>query len=192
MPKLFNADGEEVDVLSPEELENQTAALLTAKEQEFEAERKILVQKMEELEKKDLNFSQLRESKGKIEAELTEIKQKHQEEQEILATKRREELIKSLAEGDEELKKKIEFHIERINEPDVEKRVNDALKLAMGDLGMNSASVFSSAGGGVVNTQGMVPENLQQVAKNMGINDKDLGTYWQKAKSDPYYGQFMK
>ena len=37
---LFNEDGEPTEVLTPEELENQTAALITAKEQEYEKDNK--------------------------------------------------------------------------------------------------------------------------------------------------------
>ena len=168
--QLFNDQGEAVEALSPEELENQVAQAVTAKEQEYQEHIQNLQKRIEHLDKQDRDFAGLRQSKEIIEAQLKEIEEAKIVEKAAQEQKRKEDLIGALAGGDEDLKGKIEYHYSRINEPDAEKRVNDALKLAMADGGASvAASVVSSAGGGSVHTQSSTPEGLAGVAKNMGL-----------------------
>lgn len=188
--------GEEIEALTPEELENEIAASVTAKEKElndkFQAEIVKYQGDLKKFQDKDLNFSNLREAKEKIEKEYTDFKAGIEKEKAERDSKDiagyRSQLFDAFANKDEEIKKKIEFHFNQLKESDttdkvkIDELVKAAYKLATGEeRTVLSGNVVSSAGGAPVKVEG-VPANLIPHAKSMGLSEKDVAEYYSKAK----------
>lgn len=188
MPKTIKQeDGTEVQVPTDEEIANEKAAAVAAKENELNSEIETLKTDLDKLKGKDFDFTALRKNLEHKEKELDELKTT--QEKEAQERKEKEEkdkdtaLISTLAGNDEELKKKIEFHAARINEPDRDKRYSDALKLAMGESGsvLNQGQVISSGGGGAPKT-GEIPSHLIPHAEAMGMTASEFTETYKKAR----------
>jgi hypothetical protein len=200
MPKTITdpETGEEIEVYTSTELEERQNA---AKEEAIEAYKQEHPDNAEEIERlqkeleenklaldkeksKDKNFSELRKTKDELEKKLSEAiggVKKEVNDEKIT------EAIGKLANGDEELAKKIKFHFDNtlaaVNPKNIEernKKVQDAYLLARGADGAGAAgqgNPFSSAGAGMpkpkVNTQPL-PAHLSTVAEKMGITAEDV------------------
>lgn len=184
-----NEAGEDIEVFNQAELDAKIAekdAALTKAQEESKAKDEAL----EKLQNKDTNFANLRQAKEKAEAEATEAKAKLADavntvKADVLGGMLedvKKSSMESLAGGDEELKKKIEFQFNRLadkvtNKAELDKKVLDAYRLATEyrQPVMNS-SIMSSAGAGRVGVQpkhNYSPEEAELAAK-FGLSAEDL------------------
>lgn len=165
MKIISDSTGADIEVYTAEELEAQkTAALEEFKNTEYEGARSALAKAEEELAKlkdKDLNFGNVRKQKEAAEKKVEELKNEIDTK---IATAKKEvldtvtldyknETIATLAGGDDELKKKIEFHYNRLNDPagtkeEIAKKLTDAYALAtkVESTGALNSTVISSGG----------------------------------------------
>lgn len=201
MEKILNDAGEEIDVYTAEEVQQQKDEAVQAeadKRTELEAE-------LTKLKEKDLNFETLRASKKAAEEKVTDAEKKAQEamksvDEKLEATKKEilegvnvdhyKDTIKSLSGGDAEVEKKIEFHYKRLTDPastksEVTKKLTDAYYLATRtEAGGALNSAVISSGGAVRPTFQANKEKLsadeqallQKLAQagNMKLTDEDL------------------
>ena len=156
MPDFFDSAGNKVEAVSAEELKTLEAQ----KNEELTKAREELKSREDELLKlkeKDLNFSNLRsqkeEAEKRVEALKAEIDVKvDKAKKEILDGVLKDhynEALGSLAGGDEELKKKIEHHFNRFNDPgssksDIDKKLRDAWALSQDKPSMSSNAFATS------------------------------------------------
>ena len=161
---VINNDGVEVEVFTSEELQAQKDAVLEESKKELDAsqaELRAANEKLGKLESKDLNFAKLREQKEDAESRVEKIAKDMEEKlnltkKEILEGVSKDyfnETLGGLSGDDEELKKKIEFEYNRLNDPvntkeDISKKLRDAYALAtrVEDAGAFSAATVSSGG----------------------------------------------
>jgi len=202
MPQFVeNEQGEQVEVYTSEELQAQKEAALEEYKKEKDAELdaaqtelKLATEKLGKLEGKDLNFAKLREQKQEAEDKVERVKQEMEEslgkfKKEILEGVSKDyynETLGSLAGDDAELKKKIEFEYNRLNDPvntkeDISKKLRDAYILAtkLDDSGALSSSAVSSGGSSKLKFKQdnkFTPEEVQfakKLAASGGIQLKD-------------------
>ena len=179
--ELFDEEGNKIEgALDPEESKKL--------QEDLDASKKEL----EGLSDKDHNFKQLREKVGGLETKLEESK-KAIEEANVKAlegmqaplTEAKEITIKNLSAGDEELKKKIEFHFDRIKDEtltveQMNKKVRDAYLLATEKPVDISGQIISSAGAGTFVPKKDVKEmssDLKGLAGKFGLSDEDIKKY---------------
>lgn len=172
MPKtISDSTGSEIEVFTAEELETQKNEAIDQykkdnpdKSEEIDSLQKDLATAKEELEKlgkKDLNFANLRQQKEAAETKVESLKKEIDDKialakKEILEGVMKDhynEIMKSLAGDDEELKKKIEFHYNRIQDvpttkEEINKKLRDAWTLAtkVEEASALNATVISSGG----------------------------------------------
>lgn len=149
---LYDSDGNAVEgALPPDEAK----ALLEEKEK-----LKSLEEELTKLKEKDFNFSNLRSQKEEAEKKIESIKAEF--EQKIEKTKKEvlegvlkehyDDALAGLADGDEELKKKIEQQYSRLSDnastkAEIEKKLRDAWSLAQAPAASPAVGyAFSSAG----------------------------------------------
>jgi len=206
MSKIINdTDGNQVEVYTAEELRVQQEAKLDEyklenpdRSEEINDMQEELRKKEEELEKlknKDFNFSNLRKQKESAEIEIEKIKKDIEGKLETVKKEVMEgvmkdyydETIKVFSEGDEELKKKIEFHYKRIQDDpitktDMSKKIRDAYILAtkQDEVDILNTSVISSGGVRRLNIKGQdkkytleEKEMAQKLAQAGGLKLKD-------------------
>jgi leucyl aminopeptidase (aminopeptidase T) len=153
----YDAEGNEVQAVSADEVK----ALQEQKDQELAKMQEALKAHEEELTKlrgKDLNFSNLRtqqqEAEKKAEALRAEIDQKVvQAKKEVLEgflADHYTEALESLAGGDEELKKKLEYHYKRLSDDatsksSIDKKLRDAWALSQDRPSMTSNAFATSS-----------------------------------------------
>lgn len=206
MPQtITDADGNEVEVFTAEELEaqkqaaleefqNETQSAVTEKNLELESAKKELADAKDLLDKaaeKDLNFAKLRRQKEEAQEKVDELnseKSALQEEmeaklgefkQEVLEGVRKDfynETLESLAGGDEELKKKIEFEYNRLKDSvttneEISKKLRDAYTLATPAPQDVAAPAFSSAGVSRPprSPRGDLPKEAVELGKKLGL-----------------------
>lgn len=184
--------GQEIEVFTPEELENQKAVAVAAKEKEFNEKLSTVNTELNKLKEKDLNFTNLREAKEKIEKEHEEFK-KGVEVKEAERTKAdidgyKKQVFQAFANQDEEVLKKIEFHFGQLKDSDtndktkIDELVKAAYKLATGEeRSVVHGAAASSAGGVPVKIDG-IPAHLIPHAKAMGMSTEEFAKYYVKAK----------
>ena len=200
MTIIINEQGEEVEVFTSQELEAQKASVLEDKAKELEAlqaELKTTNEKLGKFESKDLNFAKLREQKEEAESRVEKIRQ----DMEASLEKTKKEILEGVSKDfynetlggfsgdDEELKKKIEFEYNRLNDPvnskaDILKKLSDAHALAtrVEDAGAFNASVVSSGGASrpKFKQSGSFTDDEKAFGKKLGaaaglkIEDKDF------------------
>lgn len=126
-----------------------------------EAQTKLdaLNQELSKLKEKDLNFSNLRSQKDDAEKKIeamkgdfeTQIEKVKKEVHETNLKDHYSDLLSSLTGGDEEAKKKIEYHYNRLSDPatskaEVEKKLRDAWSLAQDRPADKTSVSFASFG----------------------------------------------
>lgn len=195
---ITRENGEEAEVFSAEELETQKAeAVENYKEenQDVETLKKELEEKKEELEKlndKDNNFKKLRDKGKEGEAEKVELEEKIEKltgemsdklDSAIsnLAGDKKTDIISSLVGDDEELKKKVEFHYDRIKDEaktkdEIKAKVQDAYFLATRQEAP-TGNYMSSAGAGNVKVKSQVSAEEKELGDKLGITDEDRKKY---------------
>jgi hypothetical protein len=146
-------DGETKEVFTPEEVEAQKQEAIKAATEPLQTE---LAKAKEDLSKagdKDHNFSQLRTRVEQAEQKVSTAKAEALQEFEQTQTARTSDsLIKKLADGDEELEKKIRFHYSRLGdtpktEDEIAKKVRDAWALSRNEVGPDAVGDAFSSGG---------------------------------------------
>lgn len=168
---VINESGEDVQVFTPEEVQAEKEAALAQVKQEkdaeleaAQAELKTANEKLGKLESKDFNFATLRKQKEDAESKIEKIAQEmgtkiEGVKKEILEGVSKDyfnEVLGTLAGDDAELKKKIEFQYNRINDSpgtkeEISKKLRDAYTLATATIdtpGAITPSVMSSGGAG--------------------------------------------
>ena len=160
---IVNNEGEEIEAFTSEEVQAEKDATAKANEELAEAQAELLKanEKLGKLEGKDLNFAKLREQKEDAESRVEKIKQDMEVslgnfKKEIVEGVNKDyytETLGGLSGDDEELKKKIEFEYNRLNDPingkeDISKKLRDAYALAthVEDAGAFNVAAVSSGG----------------------------------------------
>ena len=201
-------DGTEVEVFTQEELDTQKEEAIDQfkadnpdkseemdqlKEdiKEKEEENKAAKAELEKLGKKDFNFSKMREKNKIQENELDKLKGEMNDKLDgILDTVnegKKSDIINDLAGDDKELKKKINFHFDRIKDEantkeELEGKIKDAYTLATGGKGEPKGNFLSSEGaGGSVIKQEMSAET-KDLGNKLGITDDDFKKLKKKGK----------
>lgn len=173
--KSFDDDGNEIETYTVEELEAQKAAAAEEAKQaateELEKAKADLAEATEKLTKlsdKDYNFSEVNRQKKEAERKVEEVTKSFEEKlsatkKEILDGVQQEHygsVLSGLAGGDDELKKKIEFHYNRLadmaaTKEEVTKKLTDAYTLATRkeDDGALNTAVVSSGGAARITPQ---------------------------------------
>lgn len=184
MPKLFDENGAEVEAYTKEELE---AKIKVEKDTATAAQAD-----------KDKNFSKLREEKEAADKKLADAEKLSKEKDEALANKDKEyeqkevqkergKKVDALAEGNKELKDKIEFHLKRFKDEiktpeDFEKLLNDAYVLASGNQIPDKLQDVISSGGskggnGANNNKLPISPEAMSVASKLGLSEEDVKKY---------------
>lgn len=196
---ITNDDGSEVEVFTQEEVDTQKQEALDEKEaenaEELDKLRTDLQEKNDALIKlndKDKNFANLRKAKEDAEKNLESFKSDIDDKinfakNEILegfVKNHYTETLNSLADGDDELKKKLEFHYKRLGDvagtkEEVALKLKDAYVLATKQEvpdALNS-SVLSTGGMGKLNfnskSNNISPEE-KAFALKLGLTDADF------------------
>ena len=181
MTKLFDEEGNEIEgAMSPEEVTTLKTELDTAKKE------------LVGLSDKDLNFKNLREKVAGLETKLTDSQKaiddankKALEGMQAPLNEAKDVTMAKLSGGDEELKKKIQFHFDRINDQtltveQMNKKVRDAYLLAT-ERGMDlSGQVISSAGAGMhipLTPKKEMSAEVKGLASKLGLTDEDIKKY---------------
>jgi Mg2+ and Co2+ transporter CorA len=176
--ELFDDEGNKVEgAMSLEEVTTLKTELDTAKKE------------LVGLSDKDLNFKNLREKVAGLETKLTDSQKaiddankKALEGMQAPLNEAKDITISSLAGADEELKKKIQFHFDRIKDEtltveQMKKKVRDAYLLATEKTIDLSGQIISSAGAGMhiplTPKKEMTPE-LKGLASKLGLTDEDI------------------
>lgn len=175
---LYDESGNKIEgAFDPEEVKKL--------QEDLDASKKEL----EGLSDKDHNFKQLREKVTGLETKLSdsqkaidEANKKALEGMQAPLNEAKDITVKSLSEGDEELKKKIEFHFDRIKDEtltveQMKKKVRDAYLLATEKSVDVSGQVISSAGAGVhipTTPKKEMTSELKNLAGKFGVSDDDI------------------
>ena len=191
MPEKIEKDGVEIDMFTAEEVaERETAAAAAIKVELDNTNAKLATVnlELEKLNSKDHNFSSLRAQKDELEKKLDDmnngINVKIEEIKKAPLLKYESDVLINLSSGDEELKKKIKFHYDRLsdkadNEESVSKKMNDAYLLAVGShprvdaIGMAIPAGGSGAHSPVVRNS-QLSQDLKELGKKFGLTDEDM------------------
>lgn len=199
MQIIKDENGDDVEVYTAAELEEQKQAALEEfktnnpdKTEELEELQKELDKKDAELAKaneKGSNFAKLRAEQKKIEEDIdSKISSAKREVIESVMKDHFNETMKSLAGEDEELRKKIEFNYKRLGDNPVTKdeissKLRDAYLLASktSDDGVNN-SVFASGGVGKLNIKNndkKFSQDEKALGAKLGLSAKDFEKFGQ-------------
>ena len=151
------SDGTEKEVFTQEEVDAKSAELRTAQE---EAEK--VKEELSKLQAKDLNFANLRSQKEDADKKVKALKDEvdgfgpkmEQLKKEVFEGVLKDHLddqLTSLAGGDEEMKKKIQYHFKRLSDPattkqEIDKKLRDAWSLAAERPAPQMGNAFASMG----------------------------------------------
>lgn len=206
--KITNAEGKEEEVYTSAEIEEQRQTAVkeyqdknpdkTEALNKAEELLKELNEKLEKVDDKNMNFGELRKQKEAAEKAVKDLSAQIDEKvgaakKEILEGVMKDhynDVVKSLADGDAELQKKIELQYKRLGDSaatkeEITKKLTDAYILATGkkvDEGALNSSVLSSGGGRPIKTQGnqnftaeekALAQKMAQ-AGGMKLEDKDF------------------
>lgn len=188
MPTKVTIDGQEQELFTPEELEQQKKDVLEQFKKDNPDKSAELTKLQEDLKKatdelaglkdKDTNFKTLREAKDALEAKVKELTAEMDNKisvakKEVLEGVMKDhytDLLKQLSGDDEELKKKIEFQYKRLGDAastkdEITKKLSDAAVLATGgqSKGISSAAAGSSGASPLkVGGSGKTPLNQEE------------------------------
>lgn len=184
-------DGKTIEVFTAEEVEQQRQQAIQAATEPLQQQLEQAKQDLAKASDKDYNFSQLRQRVEQAENAIKTAKEEAlQEFNASQATNTANSLITKLADGDDELKKKIEFHFNRLGSakgtPDeIAKQVRDAFVLARTSEAPDPMSdAFSSGGANPIMPPKPNPSKppLSQNQVNFlrtyaGMSDEDIKKY---------------
>jgi hypothetical protein len=195
MQTITNEDGTTTDVFTAEELEAQKQEAIEAYKLENPDkgdELTALQDELEKLKKKDLNFEGLRKQKTDADKKVEDILKGVDEK---ISTVKKEvmegvmkdyynETLKVLADDDEDIKKKIEFHYKRLGDVAATKeemgsKLRDAYLLATKPTETDAfnTTVLSSGGVGRINIKNQEkkfsPEE-KSLGGKFGLSDEDF------------------
>ena len=191
MPEIIEKDGVDVEVFTAEEVAAKEEAARNAVKAELDTTKAELVKVNEELKKlgdKDHNFANLRTQKEELEKKLSDIQSgvntQLEEIKKAPIIEYESEVLNNLSSGDEELKKKIKFHYDRLsdkadNKESVNKKMNDAYLLAVGnspktDLINRAAPVGGGSATYPKAQNAKLDPGLIELGKKMGLTDEDM------------------
>lgn len=202
MAELYDADGNPIEALTPEEVEERLNEVkeefqqtIEEVQQELQEKEEALQAAQEELEKereKDKNFGKLRQKTKekedlveKLTKELEEIKTKLGEMEKGVKVSQVEAAIKEMVGGDPEDVKKVKFYYDQfVGEPENEEKMRERIKNAMILAGIGgktplSGEAFGTGGGQpplhqMKTSEGLPPEVEEMAKKRMGLTDEDL------------------
>ena len=194
---LKNEKGEDIEAMTPEEAEAETQKKIIEERAKWDATNpdKAEVIKLQDelasekaerakLENKDTNFSNLRKSKEESDTKIASLEKsisdmKANSEQTIV-----NDAISLFVGNDEEMKKKVQFHFDRIvdkptDKSGLQKKVKDAWNLAVGENRPSPLDSLSSSGGPLPMTafpseRVKLSESAKSVATKFGITDEDI------------------
>ena len=193
MPEFMKVeiDGEEMEVVKREEFESE----INSSKESWETEKKELEEKLEKLNNKDLNFSNLRknldaeqEEKKKIAERLTEIDEQLKTFKKETTGTVKEKYLNQFSSGDNELKEKLtkeydSFSGELFKEEDIFARMTKAAKILGIELKKNDNVFFGGvsvdgSSGKTLNSSGFVESErgkalLKRVDAMRGIKNKE-------------------
>jgi len=203
MATYKNENGDEVEALSPEEVEAKLAekkaeyeTKMAQKDSEVAAINAAKVELEEKLSKADpqsANFKALKAALDAKDAKINELSESVKKDKEERVGNFTSNLIKSLAKGNEDLEKKIKLNYETTlagvkgeSEEDIKKKVESAVKLSIDittpnpmDIAMQGAGGrgMRQAGGGVAT--GGVEFTAREIAlgTKLGISEEDYKKY---------------
>jgi DNA repair exonuclease SbcCD ATPase subunit len=205
MSEIIEKDGQQIEMYSAEEVEAQRIAAIEQyqadnpdKAGDLETLQETLKEKEEEIEKlkgKDMNFSNLRKQKEDAEKKIEETKKEIDEKintvkREVLESVMKDhfnETMKAYTGGDDELKKKIEYHYKRLadvasTKEEVSNKLRDAYILATKPNESDALSIASISSGGVsrmnIKNQDkkLTPEEVAMGSK-FGLTPEDMKKY---------------
>lgn len=146
-------DGKTIEVFTPEEVRAQQAQAIEAATATLKTELEQAKADLSKASDKDYNFSQLRTRVEQAEEKINTAKEEALKEFETTqASKTADSLIKKLADGDEELEKKIRLQFNRLGDSpttqeEIAKKVRDAWALSRSDVAPDPMSDAFSSGG---------------------------------------------
>lgn len=196
MTELYDEEGNAIEAFTQKDMDARIEEI-TAGHDEKVSE---LTEKLEKEEAKEKNFAKLREQKKEVSEEDKKKEEKNATTIEDLKTQiedakgagiskvlemQRSAVINELANGDEELAKKIEANYKLINKPEetaeeIAIRANDALLISM-DIGPDDIAggdVIPPSGPGraVGGSNDEISSDLKDIGKKFGVSDAD----WKK------------
>ena len=146
-------NGETKEVFTPEEVQAQQQQAIEAATATLKTELEQAKTDLSKASDKDYNFSQLRDKTNQLEGQIKTAKEEALKEFETSqASKTADSLIKKLADGDEELEKKIRLQFNRLGDSpttqeEIAKKVRDAWALSRNDVAPDPMSDAFSSGG---------------------------------------------
>jgi len=169
--KIINDQGDEIEVFTNEELEQQKASAIeeykinnpdkSADITKLQEEKAKIETELKGLKDKDFNFANVRKALSDKDEEIKKLTDSidvkiQGAKKEILEGVMKDhyiDTIKGLAGEDKQLLEKIEYQYKRLADPastkeEVEKKLNDAFVLATGNKPSFDGSAFSSVGAG--------------------------------------------
>ncbi len=204
MQILHDDQGNEVEAMTPDEVDAEISKKVDEKVQDYikeHPEQKDIIEtkkqldearaKLEKFENKDYNFEQLRGGKEAAESKVKELEEKITNEiagvKKVIFDDTYNKTLTTLSNGDDELKKKIEFHYNRLKDASdsremIEKKLRDSYVLATGSSIPNELNKIISSSGAplpINNNQGKasISKDVSNVAHKLGLTDDDLKKY---------------
>jgi hypothetical protein len=202
--KIINTEGEEeeIDAFTEAEVnekvkekEDEFTKVIEEKDATLESltkEKEELVAKAEVIKEDNPNFKILKEALGKKDQEIAEIKtslEKDKEERKVAT------IITKVARGNEELEKKIRFHLENTvsgmkgdTEEALVKKIDAAVKLSQdyGSEGIFDGGVggggFSRGGAGNSDSKVEFTPREKALGAKLGLTEEDYKKYGSKLK----------
>ena len=183
----YDADGNEVEAFSKEEVATQ----ITAKETELETLRKEkdeLADKVNKVSDKDANFNALKDALAKKDEDIKNLSTKIEEVNNSRVSEMQNDILNSIAGDDKELRESIlkemdTFRDKPTTKEEMQTLAFKALSIVKPAIVEGAMDSFRSAnlGGGFRNikntTDTEIKPELKSVTNNLGISDEDWKKY---------------
>lgn len=199
--KIVDAEGNEHEVLTQEEIDAKVQEAVAAKETEIGNLKTELETAKEALNGASEGTKDWAAARGQIKsleskiAELNTAKERDKEEfsKEIRNVRTSvfksqiDSMLDNLSGGDEELKKKIEFRYTQLgvadNEKDAQEKMKDAFLLATGKHAPNMFNVARGVGGDAPTVSQPTSKEVAELGSKFGVTDEDIKKYGSKAQA---------
>ena len=193
-------DGKTIEVFTPEEVQAQQAQAIETATATLKTELEQAKADLSKASDKDYNFTQLRQKAEQLEIKLNTVKEDTLKEFETnQATRTADSFIKKLADGDEELEKKIRLQFNRLGDTpttpeEIAKKVRDAWALSRSDVAPDPMTgAFDSGGAAPVMPPkpNLAKPSLTDNQTNFlrmyaGMSDEDIKKYNEAAPAVRY------
>lgn len=154
MPKtITDSEGNQIEIYEAQEIEAQKQEAVKAAIEPLQKELEQAKTDLSKASDKDYNFTQLRQRVEQAEQKIATAKEEAMREvEQNQATRTADSLIRKLADGDEELEKKIRLQYNRLgdqpkDEQEIAKKVRDAWALSRNEEAPNPLSGAFDSGG---------------------------------------------